>query len=149
MSVGIGDFQFTNQEKHQPSLARASSHQPLPYPHPTESTDAQPPHVQTDNDRNQEINHLARQITQQSSASRTVIGDHDLFNYNPDSDLDPFSDKFDAKKWTKGMSHLSRESGILGRVSGVSFRGLSVHGYGSDAGDFIPTSLRARNWGES
>jgi ATP-binding cassette subfamily G (WHITE) protein 2 (PDR) len=136
MSVGIGDFSFVNREKDQPSLARTASHQPQPY-HPYTETypgNTEEERFTSPEERAQEVNTIARHLSRHST-NRTVVGENDLFNYNPDSDLDPFSAKFDARKWVKGVSAASRDN-TPQRLSGVSFRGLSVHGFGSDAGEF-------------
>lgn len=78
--------------------------------------------------RSAEIGQLARQLTRQST--RTA---DNLFDYTEGSDLDPFSENFNAKKYVKSLGALSKSAGYE-RLSGVSYKNLSVHGYGSDAG---------------
>ena len=55
------------------------------------------------------------------------------FEYEAGSLLDPFSDTFDARAWVRSMAASSRDS-ALSRLSGVAYRDLSVHGFGSDSG---------------
>ncbi|KAK8846877.1 hypothetical protein IAR55_005967 [Kwoniella newhampshirensis] len=117
--------------------------------------------IQTDQQRHQELGHLARQLTRQQSQSanagggqlplgirRTITRDRksgvavdedgdlpsseQLFSYEQGSELDPFSDKFDAKKWTRLLMRAAKEAGPQ-RKSGISFRNMGVHGFGSDA----------------
>lgn len=79
-------------------------------------------------DSRKQITELARTATRQSTATGT-----DMFAYQPGSDLDPYSPAFDAEKWTRGLSKLNREAGS-GYTSGIAYRNLSVHGFGSDSG---------------
>ena len=79
--------------------------------------------------REEAVGDLARKLTRQSTRP-----EENLFNYEPGSDLDPFSDHFNARKYVKGMASLTENAGPT-RLSGVSFSNLSVHGYGSDAGE--------------
>lgn len=112
--------------------------------------------------REAEVVQLARQISRQSTRSsipRTSMNlprngkdvheegsggtttqagseasDVDIFNYEPGSDLDPYSDHFDMHKWTRTMvGYLADRNDS--RVSGIAYRNLSVHGFGSDAGE--------------
>ena len=63
-----------------------------------------------------------------------------LFDYLPGSEYDPHSEKFNAAKWVKKISGLASAQGPS-RRSGISYKNMSVHGYGSDAGEFPkPTS---------
>ncbi|OCF76740.1 ATP-binding cassette, subfamily G (WHITE), member 2, PDR [Kwoniella mangroviensis CBS 8886] len=59
-------------------------------------------------------------------------GEINPFEYREGSDLDPFSDKFDSKKWTRGFMRAKEASGTT-RRSGISFKDMAVHGFGSDA----------------
>ncbi|WRT64947.1 uncharacterized protein IL334_001887 [Kwoniella shivajii] len=125
------------------SLSRVTS-----YPHYTERhpNDDLPP--VTEEHRVEHLGHLARQLSRQSQRSHhrhehRVDHTNDIqeddaetsenpFEYEKDSNLDPFSSNFDAKKWTRGFVRSMQNSGPQ-RKSGISFRNLAVHGYGSDA----------------
>jgi ATP-binding cassette subfamily G (WHITE) protein 2 (PDR) len=56
-----------------------------------------------------------------------------LFDYSEGSDLDPFSDSFDARKWTKSMVAL-QDAETPRRQAGLAYKNMAVHGFGSDAG---------------
>jgi hypothetical protein len=77
--------------------------------------------------RTQNIADLARHMSRRSDSQGN------LFDYEEGSDLDPFSDKFNAPKWTRRLAAL-REEGAPGRQAGLAFKNMSVHGFGSDAG---------------
>lgn len=101
----------------------------------------------TDEYRNRELGQLARSWTRRSqtgalgrgpsqapqdeSIAEEVTGD--IFAYEKEPDLDPFSNNFDAKKWTKLMFR-AHETTFPSRKAGLSFKDLGVFGYGSDAG---------------
>jgi hypothetical protein len=78
--------------------------------------------------RIEETRQLARHLTRVST-----WGAEDIFGYEADGPLDPNSPKFDARRWTRSMS----EIGGISRLSGVGYKGLSMHGYGSDAGKHV------------
>jgi ATP-binding cassette subfamily G (WHITE) protein 2 (PDR) len=65
-----------------------------------------------------------------------------LFDYEEGSDLDPFSNNFDAPKWTRQLASM-REEGAPGRKAGLAYKNMSVHGFGSDAGE---SSLQSSEW---
>nr|XP_018999174.1 ATP-binding cassette transporter [Kwoniella mangroviensis CBS 8507]OCF62635.1 ATP-binding cassette transporter [Kwoniella mangroviensis CBS 8507] len=131
MSIGIGDYNFVNRAKEQPELARAMSRkQTNDGTHPQFNGDEGQSHPLTAHERHQQVTGLARQISR-ASISGAGTG-NDIFDYQPDSDLDPFSDNFDARKWVKQMSRVSLESAPR-RTAGISYSGMSVHGFGSDA----------------
>jgi len=106
------------------------------------STQTYPPTDGSDNDqsstpmsmtetlhsRSQHITSLARNMSRRSEQGN-------LFEYEEGSDLDPFSDNFDAPKWTRQMATM-REEGAPGRKAGLAYKNMSVHGFGSDAGEF-------------
>lgn len=99
--------------------------------------------------RDQEVTSLARQLTQHS------IKHHDGNYINPftgtdEPSLDPMSGKFSPEAWTRtliGLEHIPRFWTIRSsfcvrlesrdperypkRVAGVSYRNLSVHGFGN------------------
>lgn len=78
--------------------------------------------------RTQNVTQLARQMSRMSERTMT-----NLFDYQEGSDLDPFSDQFDARKWTKGMVSL-RDAETPQRQAGLAYKNMSVHGFGTDAG---------------
>ena len=69
-----------------------------------------------------------------SRAFSSTLTDAKLFDYEPGSVLDPFSPTFDARRWTKSLAKLGNEE-TPSRIAGISYRNMSVHGYGSDAGE--------------
>lgn len=91
--------------------------------------------------RNQQVSALARHMSRMSSSATAV----NPFEYDKDSDFDPFSEKFDVRKWTRHVMHF-QEGGetAKGRRSGVSFRNLGVHGFGSDAGESFDSTTTCR-----
>lgn len=80
--------------------------------------------------RTQNVTSLARQMSRMSERTMT-----NLFDYQEGSDLDPFSSSFDARKWTRGMVALQNVD-TPARQAGLSYKNMSVHGFGSDAGTF-------------
>jgi ATP-binding cassette subfamily G (WHITE) protein 2 (PDR) len=81
--------------------------------------------------REEEVLQLARRLTSQSHASAVH---QNPFNAPPNSSLDPNGEHFNARAWTKAMLNLQQEDAKAGptRTAGVSFKGLNVHGFGSD-----------------
>jgi ATP-binding cassette subfamily G (WHITE) protein 2 (PDR) len=81
--------------------------------------------------REEEVLQLARRLTSQSYASAVH---QNPFNAPPNSSLDPNGEHFNARAWTKAMLNLQLEDAKAGptRTAGVSFKGLNVHGFGSD-----------------
>jgi len=77
--------------------------------------------------RTQNVTDLARNMSRRSETQGN------LFDYAEGSDLDPFSDNFNAQKWTRQLAAM-RSEGAPGRQAGVAFKNMSVHGFGSDAG---------------
>jgi ATP-binding cassette subfamily G (WHITE) protein 2 (PDR) len=107
--------------------------------------------------RQEEVAELARQVTRQSLTRQTTNGSQSQnilgrvlsrvsshtegvnpVEYEPGSDMDPYSDNFNIRKWTRNAV---KGSDGTGRSSGLSFKNLSVFGYGSDAGEFGLHSL--------
>ncbi|KAL7423778.1 Multidrug resistance protein [Cryptotrichosporon argae] len=117
----VGNFTALNDRTEQANsgLRRSVSR------YTAEHDDQTPEHSGANVDRAESVGELARQISRGSAAARANI-----FDYAPDSDLDPFSATFNARKWTKGLLDLGNGKG---RQSGLAYRRLSVHGYGSDA----------------
>jgi hypothetical protein len=80
------------------------------------------------------ISALARQLTQGTLTGQTV----DVFAPTRSNDLDPSSPEFDPKKWVRGLSRMIQAEGTMtDRRLGLSFRDLSVYGYGSEAGESL------------
>ncbi|KAL3456007.1 ATP-binding cassette transporter [Aspergillus heterothallicus] len=80
------------------------------------------------------ITHLARRLTMQSMPHRESTGEHqNPFIKSDDPKLDPHSERFDAGYWARLVLQLSSEnpSRYPRRTAGVSFRSLSVSGYGN------------------
>jgi ATP-binding cassette subfamily G (WHITE) protein 2 (PDR) len=76
------------------------------------------------------VQELARQITQQPASWTTL---HNPFLAQPGSILDPHSDNFNPKVWSKAMLQLHNqdEKAHPLRTSGFAFRNLNVHGFGT------------------
>ncbi|KIX04357.1 uncharacterized protein Z518_05225 [Rhinocladiella mackenziei CBS 650.93] len=89
--------------------------------------------VEDGQDENREIQRLARQY---SRASTSEEGFHPFEAAGADSEVDPNSDNFNGRAWTKAMLRLQKQSGQdnVGRKAGFAFRNLSAFGYtkGSD-----------------
>lgn len=84
-------------------------------------------------DEDTAIRELARSYTRQSMSSNV---DHNVFSAEPGSALDPSSDNFRPRAWTKAMLRMRYQQGdeyFQPRTAGVSFRNLSAHG--DDAGN--------------
>ena len=88
--------------------------------------------------RSQDIGDLARHFTHQSRlstggpAGSSGAENPNPFEFEPGSDLDPSSDKFDARKYTRALGGMIRGAGI-DRHAGIAYRNMSVHGFGGDA----------------
>ncbi|KAF2020714.1 hypothetical protein BU24DRAFT_7207 [Aaosphaeria arxii CBS 175.79] len=80
--------------------------------------------------REEEVHQLARRYTTQSHYSTTG---QNPFSAEPGSTLDPTGDHFNARAWCKAMLHLQTEDEKAHpvRTSGIAFRNLNVHGFGS------------------
>lgn len=82
-----------------------------------------------------EIVQLARRLTQQSHAptTRSHSEENPITGTDENSPLNPNGSKFDPKAWIHSMIAVtSRDSEKYpARTSGISFRNLSVHGFGS------------------
>lgn len=93
-------------------------------------------------ERHEQVVQLARTMTRQSqkaqgSMQRTTTRGTGSekgspWEYEADSDLDPFSANFDVHKWTKRMIRAHDPDAPVG-LAGISYRNMSVHGFGSDA----------------
>lgn len=88
-------------------------------------------------DESQEANREVQKLARQYSRNSTVdVGYHPFDEAGADSEVDPSSDHFSARAWTKAMLRLQKQSGQdnVGRTAGFAFRHLSAFGYtkGSD-----------------
>ncbi|GLA01002.1 hypothetical protein AnigIFM60653_010855 [Aspergillus niger] len=81
------------------------------------------------------ITTLARSLSQLSSKSSTGEGTNTFLDPTSDPELDPNSDQFNSRKWTKNLLRItSRDPDRYPRrTAGVSFRNLNVFGYGTAA----------------
>jgi len=134
----------TGQEKsHLPTIVQGSTQTYPPTDgalYPSEGSDndqSSTPMSMTDtlHSRSQQITSLARNMSRRSEHGN-------LFEYEEGSDLDPFSNKFDAPKWTRQLAAM-REEGAPGRKAGLAYKNMSVHGFGSDAGE---SRLQRSEW---
>lgn len=93
--------------------------------------------VDESEDHNQEVRDLARQY---SRASTSEAGFNPFDAAGADSEVDPNSDNFNGRAWTKAMLRLHKQSGQenVGRTAGFAFRNLSAYGY-SKGSDFQKT----------
>lgn len=133
MSV-VGNFTHSydrQEETAGPGIHRVTSRSQS-HMHVEDDEPMRPP--MSSEEREAEVHHLARVMT---GLSTKTADQHKLFDYDQGGPLDPFSEKFDAKRWVNTLTHLSRNEGSNpARTSGVSYRNMSVHGFGSDAGTF-------------
>ncbi|KAF2434531.1 hypothetical protein EJ08DRAFT_646484 [Tothia fuscella] len=84
-----------------------------------------------DQRREAEVHALARKLTKQSSFSE--IGDVNPFEAGEGSRLDPHSEHFNGKAWSKAVLnfHLKDPEAHPLRTASVAFRNLNVFGFGS------------------
>jgi ABC-type multidrug transport system permease subunit/ABC-type multidrug transport system ATPase subunit len=77
------------------------------------------------------VRDLARQYT---NTSQNFQGSQaDLFNAgDPDSPLNPHSEKFNARAWARSVSKAMGENGSGFRQSGICFQDMNVFGYGAE-----------------
>ncbi|KAJ5082688.1 ABC multidrug transporter C [Penicillium argentinense] len=78
-----------------------------------------------------EVTRLARHLTREST--RFVDGENTFLDAKEDSALNPHSPNFKARDWMKNLLAITSRDPerYPQRQAGVSFRNLSVHGYGS------------------
>ncbi|KAL1851111.1 Multidrug resistance protein [Paecilomyces lecythidis] len=90
-------------------------------------------------ENDEHIRELARQYTKNSVYD---ADDPNPFHASPGSSLDPDSDNFNPRAWTKAMLKLRNEDSdrFKGRTAGIAFRNLNVHGFGSPT-DYQKTVL--------
>jgi ATP-binding cassette subfamily G (WHITE) protein 2 (PDR) len=89
------------------------------------------------------VTQLARRLTRQSSravsqhgAQSQAYDDDDQFLIEKGTELDPFSDSFNVKAWTRKIVGITSRDPVNHpqRTSGIAMRDLHVYGYGSDTG---------------
>ena len=113
-----------------------ASSRPYPNTHLDDTlVEISPSHEQ----RTQAMRDLARQLSQSSMQQGDPI-----FSRDRGPDFDPFSPKFDARRWVRSLAELSRSGNpdLASGRAGVAFESLSVHGYGSNAGESLARSRR-------
>jgi len=130
MSI-VGNFQVQNHDRDgmPVQLQRPLTNHHQEYDEQTGDNTQELSPAQTMAQREQGITELARQLTRQS----TRYPDN-IFDYQEGSDLDPFSENFNARKYTKGLGKMSQGAGVE-RLAGIAYKNMSVHGFGSDAGE--------------
>jgi ATP-binding cassette subfamily G (WHITE) protein 2 (PDR) len=88
--------------------------------------------------RHQDAQGLSRPGTRQSGANGggDVNSDSGDFLIEKGTELDPFSENFNVKAWTRKIVGVTSRDPQLHpkRTAGVAFRNLQVHGFGSDTG---------------
>jgi hypothetical protein len=87
-------------------------------------------------DPEQTVRNLARQMSRESSASHEPLNPFKEGIGITDPQLDPNSDEFNVQAWIKSMLAIkSRDPDRYpSRTAGVTFTNLNVHGYGSPTG---------------
>lgn len=86
--------------------------------------------------RHDTVQQLAREISRNSSdgsGSKSIFGSND-----PNSPLNPFSNKFSARSWAQNFARATEEQGQGFRRIGLCFEDLHVFGYGTPT-DFQKT----------
>jgi ATP-binding cassette, subfamily G (WHITE), member 2, PDR len=78
------------------------------------------------------VQELARQYTQQSLGTAGMHSQRLFATDDPESPLNPLSEKFNAKTWAKAIAGRISEEGVGFRKSGICFQNLNVFGYGTE-----------------
>lgn len=95
----------------------------------------------------EQVHTLARQLTQQSTKAG-ALSVNPFLDASADPSLNPNGESFDSTKWIKTLVGLSPER-YPHRAAGVSFKGLSAHGFGrptdyqKDVGNLVPSLIGA------
>jgi ATP-binding cassette subfamily G (WHITE) protein 2 (PDR) len=86
--------------------------------------------------RHQDAQGLSRPGTRQSGGAGDINSDSGDFLIEKGTELDPFSENFNVKAWTRKIVGVTSRDPQLHpkRTAGVAFRNLQVHGFGSDTG---------------
>ncbi|KAF5012146.1 hypothetical protein FDECE_1795 [Fusarium decemcellulare] len=116
----------------------ASTEKPKDSPPPTKAHDEKSSSDEDDGEmdemerRHSIVRDLARQYTRSSIGN--FQGDQAaLFNANdPDSPVNPSSEKFNARAWAKAVAKTMSEHGSGFRQSGLCFQDMNVFGYGAE-----------------
>ena len=82
--------------------------------------------------RHSTVQQLARQISAQSAGDMHHDNKSLFANDNPDSSLNPHSEKFNARSWAKAVANKAHEAGSGYRRSGFCFQNMNVFGYGAE-----------------
>lgn len=82
----------------------------------------------TDAQRSQAVQTLARKYSNVSAAHGQ--NPFTIHSDDPDSPLNPASEKFSARAWAKSVYELVSHEGATFRTSGVAFQNLNVYGFG-------------------
>lgn len=83
----------------------------------------------TEAQRSEVVQHLAREYSHASGAHGQ--NPFTLHSEDPDSPLNPASDKFSARAWAKAIYEMVSHEGASFRTSGVAFQNLNVYGFGA------------------
>lgn len=102
---------------------------PVVYTPPTYSDEEQ-----IDNDLQQDIHQLARQITSSSLHTKNGVPVNPFID-SEDPSLDPYSEKFSSKSWQKHVMNVQKRDPNRPPplTTGVAFRHMGAYGYGSGA----------------
>lgn len=84
------------------------------------------------NRRHSIVQELARQYTTHSVARVPTNGQALFASEDPDSPINPLSDKFDARIWAKTLAQMMNERGSGFRRTGLCFQDMNVFGYGAE-----------------
>lgn len=152
MSV-IGNF-TTNYDRQSQlaghgDLHRAASHS-YPNPYAPDNTDSTRPDAipeRTESEVEQDITALARQLSRQVSHNTQATAVSNVFDYEQGSDLDPYSKTFNSRKWVKSLNQMAEMADGGPRTSGIAYKNMGVHGFGSDAGESMRLGMRAGSRG--
>ncbi|KAJ5753192.1 ABC multidrug transporter C [Penicillium odoratum] len=89
--------------------------------------------ITNDDQIDEEVTRLARKLTRESTRFSVTEGENTFLETKEDSTLNPASPNFRARNWMKNLLALTSRDPerYPQRQAGVSFRNLSVHGFGS------------------
>jgi ATP-binding cassette subfamily G (WHITE) protein 2 (PDR) len=87
----------------------------------------------------EDITALARQISRQVSHTSQATAVSNVFDFEQGSDLDPYSKTFNSRKWVKSLNQMAEMGEGEPRTSGIAYKNMGVHGFGSDAGELART----------
>lgn len=82
--------------------------------------------------RHSEVQQLARQYTRESNSATDTGPTEPIFGSDdPNSPLNPLSEKFNARSWAQNIANVAKEQGQRARNLGVFFENMNVFGYGT------------------